>query len=120
MPEKLAIEAKAKRTANTIAYSLLAGLSFQFLLFARLTWWDSDWDVMEPVTYFTMTAETSVAAYIYYLIQKSEYTNLDFRTWIVGNRLKAIAKRKRFDWKRFERLEAEKKDIEAQLEMYHL
>ena len=27
-------------------------MSLQFGFFARLTWWDYSWDIMEPVTYF--------------------------------------------------------------------
>lgn len=41
---------KAETSASRIATGVLVGLTFQWFLFARFTWWDFDWDVMEPVT----------------------------------------------------------------------
>lgn len=44
------LQHKAETSASRISTGVLAGLTFQWFLFARLTWWDYDWDVMEPVT----------------------------------------------------------------------
>lgn len=92
------IDAKASRGANLIAYSVLGGLLFQWLLFARFTWWDFSWDVMEPVTYFTMTAELSLGGYLYYLWDgNSEYANQDAWTCLYNWRFRSIAKRRNFN-----------------------
>jgi len=92
------IDAKANRSANVVAYSVLGGLLFQWLLFARFTWWDFSWDVMEPVTYFTMTAELSLGGYLYYLWDGSaEYANLDAHAALYNWRFRAISKRRGFD-----------------------
>jgi hypothetical protein len=91
------IDAKANRSANLIAYSVLGGLLFQWLLFARFTWWDFSWDVMEPVTYFTMTAELSLGAYLYYLWDGSEYANEDAWTSLYNWRFRSIARRRGFN-----------------------
>jgi len=93
-----AIDAKSSRSANLISYSVLGGLLFQWLLFARFTWWDFSWDVMEPVTYFTMTAELSLGGYLYYLWDGSaEFANKDAWTCLYNWRFRSIAKRRSFD-----------------------
>jgi len=38
-------------------------MSVQFGMFARLTWWEYSWDIMEPVTYFTTTFHAMVLVY---------------------------------------------------------
>lgn len=45
--------------------SALMGLQFGF--FARLTWWEYSWDVMEPVTYFA-TYGAIIAMYAYFTV----------------------------------------------------
>ena len=47
------IERKASQWRAVVAYSGLLLLLAQFSLFARLTYWEFSWDVMEPVSYFT-------------------------------------------------------------------
>lgn len=96
-PAYESIDSKASRSTNFIAYSVLGGLLFQWLLFARFTWWDFSWDVMEPVTYFTMTAELSIGGFLYYLYQGSEYTNTDIWTSLYNWRFRKIARRRGFD-----------------------
>jgi prefoldin subunit 5 len=91
------IDAKASRGANFIMYSVLGGLLFQWLLFARFTWWDFSWDVMEPVTYFTMTAELSLTGYLYYLWQGSEFANVDMWTILYNWRFRSIARSRGFN-----------------------
>lgn len=95
-PEYEIIDAKASRGANLIAYSTLGGLVFQWLLFARFTWWDFSWDVMEPVTYFTMTAELSIFGYLYYLFHDNEYANTDIWTTLYNWRFRRIAAKRKF------------------------
>lgn len=96
-PAYEAIDSKASRSVNFMGYSLLGALLFQWLLFARFTWWDFSWDVMEPVTYFTMTAELSIGGFLYYLYQGSEYTNQDIWTTLYNWRFRSIARRRRFN-----------------------
>ena len=44
-------------------------MSLQFGFFARLTWWEYSWDIMEPVTYFA-TYATSMAMFAYFVITR--------------------------------------------------
>ncbi len=48
-------------------------MCFQFGFFARLTWWEYSWDIMEPVTYFAGYFNAMVA-YAYYLITRQVST----------------------------------------------
>jgi hypothetical protein len=47
------IERQAFTWRSFVAYSGLVLLLAQFTLFARLTYWELSWDVMEPISYFT-------------------------------------------------------------------
>lgn len=64
-------------TRNTLAVNLgsaLMGLQCGF--FARLTWWEYSWDVMEPVTYFA-TYAAIMGMYAYFTISSTEYNYVD-------------------------------------------
>ena len=47
----------------------MAYMSLQFGFFARLTWWEYSWDIMEPVTYFA-TYATSMAMFGYFVLTR--------------------------------------------------
>jgi len=88
---------KADTEVQIATWSIFLGLCGQFLLFARLTWWDFSWDVMEPVTYFTSVTESAIAGYIYYLFTREEYSNMDKRMRLVAWRFKKLCKKFKFD-----------------------
>ena len=44
-------------------------MSLQFGFFARLTWWEYSWDIMEPVTYFVGYG-TSVLIFAYFVLTR--------------------------------------------------
>ena len=47
----------------------LGWMSLQFGFFARLTWWDYSWDIMEPVTYFVGYG-TSMLIFAYFILTR--------------------------------------------------
>ncbi|CAH1793900.1 unnamed protein product [Owenia fusiformis] len=69
---KLNLELYSKKRVNRLAWMGLGMMGIQFGLFARLTWWEYSWDIMEPVTYFA-TYATSMAMFAYYCVTKEPY-----------------------------------------------
>ena len=54
---------------STVLWAGLGWMSLQFGFFARLTWWDYSWDIMEPVTYFVGYG-TSVLIFAYFVLTR--------------------------------------------------
>lgn len=51
--QRAQIERQARLWRGFVAWSGLVLMVAQLALFARLTYWELSWDVMEPVSYFT-------------------------------------------------------------------
>ena len=71
-------------------------MGVQFGCFARLTWFEYSWDIMEPVTYFA-TYGTLMLFYCYFLLTRQEYTYPDTEERIQLFRLHKVARKKSFD-----------------------
>jgi len=83
---KKILDVKAEKVANLTIWAGLGFLVVQWCVLARLTWWDFNWDVMEPVTYF-ITFGTGVLGYAYFTATKNEYQFTDLRDRIVSKRM---------------------------------
>jgi hypothetical protein len=110
---------RSARLVDVVAWSVLIGLLAQFALFARLTWWESSWDVMEPVTWITNSVETIIFAYFYYLFTKKEYSNNDLRTILIRKRFNSLARSTGFDEKHYEQLKEQLTRAHAELRLMH-
>uniref|UniRef100_A0A915B6D1 Calcium uniporter protein n=2 Tax=Parascaris univalens TaxID=6257 RepID=A0A915B6D1_PARUN len=77
---KARIDAECESHSERIMWILFAAMGLQTGVFARLTWWEYSWDIMEPVTYFA-TYATVISTYGYYLYtrQNFEYTTMKNR-----------------------------------------
>uniref|UniRef100_A0A914XB59 Calcium uniporter protein n=1 Tax=Plectus sambesii TaxID=2011161 RepID=A0A914XB59_9BILA len=56
----------------------MAAMGAQMGVYARLTWWEYSWDIMEPVTYFT-TYATVIGSFGYYLLTRQVHFLRFFR-----------------------------------------
>ena len=63
------IEKECEKHAKRIFWSGFSAVCFQVGVFARLTWWEYSWDIMEHITYFS-TFSSVVIALAYYLVTK--------------------------------------------------
>lgn len=108
---------RATRLVDVVAWSVLVFLYAQFALFARLTWWESSWDVMEPVTWITTMVETVIAGYLYYLFTRREYSNTEMRTALIQRRFDSLARSIGFDAVKYAALKAELENLEAQIQL---
>jgi len=109
------LQVRSEKSVKIIAWSVFVGLCAQWILFARLTWWDYSWDVIEPVTYFTTVVETILAGYLYFLCKKDEYTNTDMKHILANWRLKTLSKKHNFDVKNYENLKKEIALLESEV-----
>jgi len=83
---KKILDVKAEKVANLTIWAGLGFLVVQWCVLARLTWWDFNWDVMEPVTYF-ITFGTAVLGYAYFTATKNEPQFTDLRDRIISKRM---------------------------------
>lgn len=57
------------------------GLLTQWVVLARLTWFEYSWDVIEPITWFTGMGN-SILAYTFFIVFRKDFSceNLSFLT----------------------------------------
>ncbi|XP_060571463.1 calcium uniporter protein, mitochondrial-like [Ruditapes philippinarum] len=101
--QKAEMEQKIVSRNTTAMYvgSTLMGLQFGF--FARLTWWEYSWDVMEPVTYFA-TYAAIIGMYAYYTVCAQEYNYVDAWDREFINKFYKLARKEGFDIEEYNRL----------------
>jgi len=95
---------RAQNRTTFVCRAVLIGLCCQWLLFARLTWWDYSWDQIEPVTYFTTAVQMILAGYLFYLVHQEDYTNTQVRNIFVNYLMRRYKRRDGFDEQKFKNL----------------
>lgn len=106
---------RADTLSHRIATAGFVGLCTQFFLFARLTWWESDWDVMEPITWFTTVTETVLLGMFWFLWKGSEYAHMDLRHSLLSWQLKKQHRKRGFNPVAFKQLQAKISDLETEI-----
>lgn len=109
--EKYQLDRKAVKHSNMIIYGGFGYLVAQWLFLARLTWWELNWDVMEPVTYF-ITFGTAILGYAYFMLSKREYTFADLREAIIHRQMNKLYNKRGFNRELYESLENQIKEID--------
>jgi hypothetical protein len=107
------LDRKANRHVKILGWSTLAFLIVQSILFARLVWWDFDWGIMEPVTWFTSVVELTIGGYIYYLITRSEYSSGQAAVFFCARKFKKLCRKYDLDVDRLQHLKERVRFIEA-------
>lgn len=64
---------KAHNHSERLVWGGLVGLSAQFVVLARLTWWEYSWDVIEPITWFVGSGN-AILAYGFFMIYRRDFT----------------------------------------------
>ncbi|ORC91664.1 putative calcium uniporter protein, mitochondrial [Trypanosoma theileri] len=87
----------------------------QLAIISRLTYFDLDWDIMEPISYFIGTA-TTIVFFLYFIRHGHSLTCSDYdRTMLPAKVKKYVSKD--FDWKKYEvvcrKVEAERQMVNS-------
>ncbi|XP_075072681.1 calcium uniporter protein, mitochondrial [Mixophyes fleayi] len=109
---RIQIAQKAAKRTRFVQWCVLAYMSVQFGVLARLTWWEYSWDIMEPVTYF-ITYGGVIGMYGYFILTGKEYIYPDASDRQFLNFFHKSAKKTDFDFLEYNRL----KDAIAQAEL---
>jgi len=108
----------AQHSVQRLVWSVFFGLCAQFIVFARFTWWDSSWDVMEPVTYFTSVVETVIASYFYYMLTGDEYEHMGLRALLFRWRFRRFLQKYNFPQEKFDDIKAQIAALEHEIEQF--
>lgn len=110
--------ARADKNVQVIVWSIFGLLGAQFLLFARLTWWESSWDVMEPVTYFTTVVETIIAGFFWFLFTGKEYAHMSLREILFQWRFRRLCEKTKFNSEKWAELKERIAQLEYEIEQF--
>ncbi|CAL2039981.1 unnamed protein product [Caenorhabditis brenneri] len=111
---KQQIERECEAHTDRVMWAGFAAMGVQTGLFARLTWWEYSWDIMEPVTYFA-TYSTVCATFGYYLYTKQSFEYPSARERVYTKQFYRRAQKQNFDIERYNRLVNEVEDLRNQL-----
>lgn len=112
--KKLQIERECDLYSDRVMWAGFAVMGIQTGLFARLTWWEYSWDIMEPVTYFA-TYATVVATFGYYLYTKQAFEYPTARERAFTKQFYRRAAKEGFDIEKYNVLVTEVEEVRKQL-----
>ncbi|CAI8033627.1 Calcium uniporter protein, mitochondrial [Geodia barretti] len=96
----------------------MSWMSVQFGFLAYLVWWEYDWDIMEPVTYFVATG-TSIVLFSYFLLTRQEYSEGGGHERYYLNYFHRRAKRQGFDVHRYNQLKEAIGNLRQRMDRLH-
>ena len=92
---------QASKTRQAIWGCALLFSGAQLAIISRLTYFDLDWDIMEPVSYFIGTG-TALVFYLYMLWYRREHSYTEFDKTHLPKWLKRKAAPTGFDWSKYQ------------------
>jgi len=112
--KKEEVDELAEQRASRIVWVGAVALMSQWLFLARLTWYDLNWDIMEPVTYF-ITTGNAIVMYIWFALNRTEYTYDSWFDKLRRRRADRLYRKMNFDIDRYDALCDRMDDLEASL-----
>ena len=88
----------------------------QFAVFARFTWWEYSWDIMEPITYFYSTGMV-MAGGLFYMLFRRENNYDDLRTILHNRYVRKRIVKLNFDEEHYENMKERISDLETNLKL---
>ncbi|KAI6238336.1 Calcium uniporter protein [Aphelenchoides fujianensis] len=109
------IEEECERYSTNVLWAGFVAMGLQTGIFARLTWWEYSWDIVEPCTYFA-TFSTVFATFGYYIFTKQSFEYPSAEGRIFSNQFHKRAKKSDFNvqvYNQLKRLQIElRRDLE--------
>ncbi|CAI8033645.1 Calcium uniporter protein, mitochondrial [Geodia barretti] len=106
---------RSERRTNGVLWAGLGWMSLQFGFFARLTWWEYSWDIMEPVTYFVGYG-TSILIFTYFVLTRQDYNYPEARDRQYLNFFSKMATRNKFDVEKYNHLKDTVAEVRSELD----
>jgi len=103
---KLLYDDIARRSAKRTMRLLFAYICIQFGVLGHMVWYDFNWDIMEPISYFVGLG-TTIGAYWYFILFKQDYTYDVLEAREMLKKLRKLYIRNEFDWPRWNTLNNE-------------
>jgi hypothetical protein len=109
---------RSGKRSTYLSWCVLAYMCAQAGFFARLTFVNYSWDLMEPITYF-VTYSTSIMCFAYFVITRQD---LEYSPWYNRQQLKYLysnAQSSKFDMERFNHLKETIAKVEGEIKRLH-
>ncbi|CAJ0936524.1 unnamed protein product, partial [Mesorhabditis belari] len=104
------IECECRTHSERLMITGFAAMGIQTGIFARLTWWDFSWDIIEPCTYFA-TYSTIIATFGYYLYTKQPFEYQQAQERIFSKQFYKRAAKHNLNINRYNELVAQRDEI---------
>jgi len=111
---KNSLEGAANKYASRVMVVALGYISVQFAILGRMVWWEFNWDIMEPITYF-VTLGTIMLGYAIFVMTEKDYTYNGLKQRVMRRKLRSLYLDAAFNWPEWNKLDKRIKQIEEQL-----
>eukprot|EP00297_Palpitomonas_bilix_P012883 CAMPEP_0113879250 /NCGR_PEP_ID=MMETSP0780_2-20120614/7137_1 /TAXON_ID=652834 /ORGANISM="Palpitomonas bilix" /LENGTH=290 /DNA_ID=CAMNT_0000865817 /DNA_START=209 /DNA_END=1081 /DNA_ORIENTATION=+ /assembly_acc=CAM_ASM_000599 len=108
------LDRSAKLQANVVLSGGFLFVVAQWLLMARLTWWEFSWDIMEPITFF-VTSATGIVGYTFFLATKQDFEYGNIFEVVARRKMRKLYAKHNFDYDHFKHLLEDKKEMEREV-----
>ncbi|TKR93057.1 hypothetical protein L596_007589 [Steinernema carpocapsae] len=112
--KKALIDEECEKRSERLLWGFFATMGVQTGIFARLTWWEYSWDIMEPVTYFA-TYATVWGTLGYFIITRQQFEYPAVRGRVYYAHFYKVAKQHEFNIERYNGLKQLVEEIERDL-----
>jgi len=117
--KKLELDARAEKAAKFWMHVGLGYLVLQFGILARMVWWDFNWDIMEPISYFVSFA-TIMLGFVFFVMYREEYTYKALQDRQRKTALRKLYINEEFNWREWNDLHLKVEGLKELIGPQHL
>jgi hypothetical protein len=109
---------QSSKHRDMMAWGGLSWMSLQFGFLSYLVFWEYDWDIMEPVTYFVGYG-TSLLLFTYFILTRQEYGEVSSHDRYYLNFFHRRARKEDFDVERYNQLKEAVAGLRQRMDKLH-